>query len=106
MKKFDLIELSEKLLQADEELASAQIAYVPLEKEYTSRKNHLLVQNMGLSSQPLREAETMEALKQEEIYDTYHEALLKIKLASSRYNTIKEICSNIRSSEYANARSL
>lgn len=106
MRNFDLIELSTKLMEADEALASAEIAYLPLEKEYTSRKNKLLVQNMGLSSQPLREAETMEALKQEEIYDKYHEALLKIKLASSRYYTIKEICSNIRSSEYSSARGM
>lgn len=106
MKKLDLIDLSEKLIKADEDLATALIEYTKLEKQYSSRKNQLLVSNQGLSSQPLREAETMEALKQEEIYDIYQEALLKVKLASNRYNTIKEVCSNIRNVEYINSRGI
>ena len=93
----DLKTISNDLMKADEELATKLIALLPLEKKYTTRYNTLLVGAQGLASQPLREAEVQEQLKQEGIYDEYHEAKLQVKLAYSRRDTLMEISRNIRS---------
>jgi len=95
--ELNLKSISEELLKAEEELEQALIEVLPLEKEYTTAYNKGLVANSGLATQAMREAETMEALKTDGVWDKYQDAKLKAKLAYSRRDTLMEISRNIRS---------
>ena len=95
-----LIELNAKLEKTDEELAVALAKVFPLEVEYTTRYNQLMLHS-GMANQTGREAEALETLKQEDIYVKYHEAKLTVKILYSRKDTLIEISRNIRSLAFA-----
>ena len=96
MKEPSLKDISYKLIEADEELASARIEYLPLEIAYTKRKYELIL-NSGMATMLLKEAEASNTLALEEIAEKYQQALLRVKLAHSRRETYMEISRNLRS---------
>lgn len=97
MKEFDLKSISFELAKAEEELALLLTTLLPIERQYTTEYNQRLINASGLATQALREAEVMEGLKTDGIWDKYQEAKLKVKLAYSKKETLIEISRNIRS---------
>ena len=95
-KDISLKDISYKLIEADEELSSARVAYFPLELAYTKRKYELIL-NYGMATGLLKEAEANNTLVLEDISDKYQEALLRVKLAHSRREVYMEISRNLRS---------
>ena len=92
----NLRDISIKLIETDEQLAEAMTKLFPLEVEYTKRKNDLYLRS-GMATSPLKEAESMNILIQEEISDKYQEAKLLVKILYSRRDTYMEISRNLRS---------
>lgn len=91
----NLKDITEKLIEADEKYAEKYTKYVPLEHAYQSRLNQLVLSSQR-ASQPLREAEAMEAVRLEPIFEEYGNAVVEVKLANRRWETLKVVSANIR----------
>jgi 2-succinyl-5-enolpyruvyl-6-hydroxy-3-cyclohexene-1-carboxylate synthase len=100
MKDINLKTITEKLLLAQEEWEDSQIKLPPLELEYQSRLDQLILSSQR-PSQPLREAEANEIVRQEDIYVKYWEARLKARIATQRLDTFKVVSSNLRNLAFA-----
>lgn len=95
-----LKDITSKLIKAQEEWEEAVIALPPLELSYFSRLDQLILSSQR-PSQPLREAEANEALRQEEIYEKYQSARLRAKLADRRVEILKVVSSNLRNLSFS-----
>jgi hypothetical protein len=95
----DLNSITEKLIIAQEEWEDAQIKLPPLELEYASRVDDLVLSSQR-ASQPSREAEANQIVRQEDIYVKYWEARLRAKIADRRLDTFKVISANLRNLAY------
>ena len=98
-KDISLRDISYKLIEAEENLAKCRTEYLPLEIAYTKRKYELIL-NSGMATGLLKEAEANNTLVLEDISDKYQEALLKVKMAHSRRETLMEISRNLRSLDF------
>ena len=92
---FSLREMTVKLIEAQELWEDAVIKLPPLELEYNQRLATLVLQSQR-PSQPLRDAEANNIIRQEEIYIKYWTARLDAKVADRRLDTFKIVCSNLR----------
>ena len=90
-----LSEINTKLIETDEQLATALTKLFPLEMTYTTEYNKKML-NSGMSNQTAREAEALEQIKLEPIYIEYHEAKLQVKILYSRKDVLVEISRNMR----------
>lgn len=96
----NLKDISEKMIKAEENYAMAMSKLVPLEIEYTSTFNKLMLRS-GMGSQVQREAEARQTLQNDtkygNLFNDYHEAKLNARLAYSQKQTLIEISRNLRS---------
>ena len=90
-----LAQVNRSLVKADEELAVALTKLFPLEMQYTTKYNQLML-NSGMGNQTAREAEALEQMKLEPIYLEYHTAKLDVKILYMRLDTLKEVSKNMR----------
>jgi 2-succinyl-5-enolpyruvyl-6-hydroxy-3-cyclohexene-1-carboxylate synthase len=95
----NLNDITEKLVVAQEEWEDTQIKLPPLELQYQSRLDQLILSSQR-PSQPLREAEANEIVRQEDIYVKYWEARLRAKIADRRLDTFKVVSANLRNLAY------
>lgn len=91
----NLEEVNTKLMETTEELATSLTKLFPLEMEYTTRYNQLMM-NSPRANQASREAEALETLKLEDIYIKYQTAKLDTKILYTRLETYKEVSRNMR----------
>jgi hypothetical protein len=96
-----LAEINKKLIETDEELATALTKLFPLEMQYTTRYNNLMLHS-GMTNQTSREAEALEVVKLEPIYEEYLEQKLQVKILYSRLDVLKEISRNMRNLAFNN----
>lgn len=92
----DLKTITTDLITTEESIATLKTKLLPLEWKYTSRFNELLMVS-GMGNQALREAQALESLRQEPIYEEYHTNKLELSLLYSRKETLIECGRNIRS---------
>ena len=93
--EINLKTISFKLVETVEMLGKKLSEFYKTELEYTSTYNKNVLKS-GMASQPLREAEAMETLKLDPIYEKYHTLKLEIKLLYMRKDIYVEISRNIR----------
>jgi hypothetical protein len=93
--ELSLSEINKKLIETDEQLATALTKLFPLEMAYTTRYNKLML-NSGMSNQTAREAEALEVVKLEPIYEEYLEQKLQVKILYSRKDVLTEVSRNMR----------
>ena len=88
-------------METDEQLATALTKLFPLEMTYTTEYNKKML-NSGMSNQTAREAEALEIVKLEPIYEQYLEAKLQVKILYSRKDVLIEISRNMRNLAFNN----
>lgn len=91
----NLSDINDKLMKTTEQLATSLTKLFPLEMEYTTRYNQLMM-NSPRANQASREAEALESLKVEGIYLKYQEAKLDTKILYTRLDTFREVSRNMR----------
>ena len=96
-----LAEINKKLMETDEQLATALTKLFSLEMTYTTQYNKKML-NSGMSNQTAREAEALEQIKLEPIYEQYYTAKLEVKILYSRMDTLKEVSRNMRNLAFNN----
>jgi len=98
-KDLKLEEIQDKLIEADERLMQAKLKFLPIQLEYEHKRNKLYMQS-NMATLGLKEAEVNEILYQEGIKEKYEVALLNVKNAYQRKDTIHEISRVLRSLSY------
>lgn len=91
-----LIDCTTELAKIAERLGSKIPRLTVLENEYQHRYNDLLLTSQR-ASQPLREAEAQESLRQEEIYEKYQTLKVDVRVLLMRKDVFFEISRNLRS---------
>jgi|SRR3990167_4411780 len=94
--EINLKTISFKLVETVEELGKKLANFYKTEMEYTTFYNKRLLRS-GMATQALKEAEVLEGLKLEPIYEKYQTLKLEIKLLYMRVEVYKEVSRNIRS---------
>ena len=103
--EINLKTISSKLIETVEKLGEALPKFYKLEFEYTTSYHKKLMVS-GMATQALREAEVMEDLKNDPIYEKYHSARVEIKILYLRIDAYKEISRNIRSLAFNDIQAL
>lgn len=94
--ELNLQTISMKLLNLEEKLQKKLPLMYKAEVEYNQKYFDLLLRSMG-SSAPAREADAKTQLKEDPIFDLYHNLKLDVKILWSEKETLTTISSNLRS---------
>ncbi len=90
-----LRDITNQLIEVENEYAIQLRKMLTLEAKYTERYNKLML-NSPMGNQALREAQAIETMRLEPIFNEYKEAQLEQRIIWSKKNTLIEISKNLR----------
>lgn len=100
MKKLDIYNISEQLMEKTDEWETKSIEMAKTEIEYQNTSDSILMSDsgMGFSTQVLRDAYVRKVIQtdHEQLFVKYHTLLLELRLLSSRIKTLTTISANLR----------